>query len=93
LLRIQAETRLGKAERREVTVRLKNTDVEGEDIFTRLHFTGFQEVWSYYILLIITSTIKTDVWEDKVKKCNLLSNTSIFLPRTEPTEIIIFIYR
>ena len=49
----------------EVTEILRNADFEGEDTFTLSHFTTFQEVWCYYILLIITNVIKAELWEEE----------------------------
>ena len=68
MLRLQAETHLNYTELWEVKEILRNADFEGEDTFTCLHFTAFQEVWFYCVLLIITSVIKAEVWEDQVEK-------------------------
>jgi len=68
VLRLQAETHLSYTELSEVKEILRNANFEGEDTFTCLNFTAFQEVWCYYILLIIMSIVKAEVWEDKVGK-------------------------
>jgi hypothetical protein len=47
VLLLLAETHVSYTELLEVTQILRNADFEGEDNFTRLHFTAFQEVWCY----------------------------------------------
>jgi hypothetical protein len=65
---LQAEAHRSYKELWEIREILRNAYFEGVNIFTRWHFIAFQEVWCYYILLIITSVIKAEVWEDKVEK-------------------------